>query len=649
MDLAVGLLQFEGEPVDGPADTEQPKHLLAPRRFTEGRHDRGRLVVEASIAGAVEAPGRVVGVDDHAIRQAGDEDGQRARFEDRGQSAVALLQFLFGPLSGGDVAARAHGADDLPVNAVERRLVHLEEQQGPADVAGFFEAGGASIGQRDDITVRSMRPESLPLGVVRMPGAFTLRKEGSRAADGFVGAAGLQQLLTDRLVGEEETLLQILRPDHVRHVVAQQAQHHRQGARTGLALPERRFSEFALGDVHRGAHDQRGPTLGVPLGHLRMGVQPDLSRGPIAHPILEFDGLITSLDRRGDDLQEAGTVVRMHPLDPGSKCRGRVLPGQSQSGHVGVEEQPIVLQIELPEDQMRRFGGHPDPLFGAAARRDVAERPHAPERRPARDQGGGEALEDSPIPEQQGVGQLGIGGIDGPDPRQERRGVGHLAHDVIQKHLVVPGRENGRGDPPQLRETPIRLNHAAGTIHGQDAIGGRSEDALQLGVSRTERLLGAMASGDVAGEQDEGGDRPWLRGLARDRELEPEAALRQGELELQTVRAARVVRLPNRGHTHGRHVGRHHLVDGPADTLLDGRCQQLLARCMNLKVPPVKIDLEEQIGDGVERRLQVSARGEARPGDLRELGGTERHGDRTDARGAPSPEPPPPPRDGTPT
>ena len=86
----------------------------------------------------------------------------------------------------------------------------------------------------------------MPIGVIGMRCPFPGCEIQIVAADRFVRAACPEELLTQSLVGETITPFEILRPDHVRHVVAHHAQHAGQRAGTGLALAQRCFDALPL-------------------------------------------------------------------------------------------------------------------------------------------------------------------------------------------------------------------------------------------------------------------------------------------------------------------------------------------------------------------------------------------------------------------
>lgn len=101
--------------------------------------------------------------------------------------------------------------------------MHVEKDQLAANVAGLFVDGWLVASEHVLVDIARELPEGLPLSIVRMPFAFALDKEIEGLAERLQRVFDSQENLAKRLVDEGVAALEILRPDHVRDVVAHQA------------------------------------------------------------------------------------------------------------------------------------------------------------------------------------------------------------------------------------------------------------------------------------------------------------------------------------------------------------------------------------------------------------------------------------------
>ena len=124
----------------------------------------------------------------------------------------------------------------LPGLVPEGCLVDIQEEELALDVPVFVEPLGLPVLQHDLIGIQADLSEGMPLGILRMAGPLPLGEEQIVLPQGFFRVPGVQELLADGLVGEEIVLVDVLGPDHVRHVVAHQPEQVAQGHRTALPL-----------------------------------------------------------------------------------------------------------------------------------------------------------------------------------------------------------------------------------------------------------------------------------------------------------------------------------------------------------------------------------------------------------------------------
>ena len=158
-----------------------------------------------------------------------------------GQLQLDLLAF-------GDVAGTADSADNLPGAIDKGSLGHLQAPILAAHPAGFLETTGRPPRQGLGIARLALLAEGVPLRITRMRGALALGKEGIRPAQRFVRVAGPEKAAGHGLIDKQEASFRVLGPDHVRHVVAHQAQHGGQPGGMGLGCGQCGFHPATLDD-----------------------------------------------------------------------------------------------------------------------------------------------------------------------------------------------------------------------------------------------------------------------------------------------------------------------------------------------------------------------------------------------------------------
>ena len=145
--------------------------------------------------------------------------------------------------------------------------------------------------------------------------------------------------------------------------------------------------------------------------------------------------------------------------------------------------------------------------------------------------------------------------------------------------------------PPDFAIDPLQEREPVGQA-------GQAVDIGQAGHPG----LGRLAFGDVARQDDEPGLLPRRRGLARHRQFEPSGAFGQGQLVVRPAGMAMFMR-----RLQGRHadVGGRRGQDVGHGLAEEGRCrgrQQPGMRRPVVHVAAVDVELEQQVGDGVQDR-----------------------------------------------
>ena len=92
-------------------------------------------------------------------------------------------------------------------------------------------------------------PVAIPLGIIGVTVALALCEVVKGLAQRLVGTHQVKQGFAQRLVGEDIAMVEILGPDHVGNVVADQAQHRRQSLRLLLTVLERLLGQLSLGHL----------------------------------------------------------------------------------------------------------------------------------------------------------------------------------------------------------------------------------------------------------------------------------------------------------------------------------------------------------------------------------------------------------------
>ncbi len=179
--------------------------------------------------------------------------------------------------------------------------------------------------------------------------------------------------------------------------------------------------------------------------------------------------------------------------------------------------------------------------------------------------------------------------------------LGHEPRPVIRMDVRNPARQVAEVrlaiDSQQRQLVAVERQSAAGKIE-------IPHDDLRDLHRHVQVALRVLACGDVARQHDEARNLVALCRLARDRQLEPEAAAG----ELQRILAAH--RLPHRLRLLQRRQAdpccrlRQDLVDGPSDERVGGGEQQPGVRGVIGVDATDLIDFEQQVGNGVERALQ---------------------------------------------
>ena len=223
-----------------------------------GRIDEGDAAFEVD---AVQAVGRRL--QDAGGSGLGFGQGVGALLDKFFEMQAVLLKFCLDPAPVGNVAGAANGADDLAFGVDERCLVNFQTEEFPPDVSIFDEDGGFAPFKRDGIAVLAKFAEGVPVRTVRMILAFAPGEEQIGLAQRFADVNGVEQVDADRLVGKQVVFVEILGPDHVRHVVAHQAQHRRQMPRTLFVGVRAFLGQLAFGNVMTDAEHADQTTVAV--------------------------------------------------------------------------------------------------------------------------------------------------------------------------------------------------------------------------------------------------------------------------------------------------------------------------------------------------------------------------------------------------
>ena len=130
---------------------------------------------------------------------------------------------------------------------------------------------------------------------------------------------------------------------------------------------------------------------------------------------------------------------------------------------------------------------------------------------------------------------------------------------------------------------------------------GQTSQAVEVGQP-SNAGLGDLALGDLARQNNETGFVTGNNGLARNRQLEPQAAHDQWQFELRAARGAVIQGSAQGCHAHFCGRARQYLVDGLAEKSFWGRRQEIRAWRAVVDVASVDIQFEKQVRDGVQDR-----------------------------------------------
>ena len=147
----------------------------------------------------------------------------RRLLDQRAVTLLALTQRLLRFLFPGHVATAADSTDQLSIGIKERHLMNIQPQKLAPHIAELVKATRLPRCQHHLVRITADFAKRVPVGVLRMLGPLPRCKENIRLADRFIGVAGLQQHIADRLIGKQVAPLQILGPDQVRRIVAHAA------------------------------------------------------------------------------------------------------------------------------------------------------------------------------------------------------------------------------------------------------------------------------------------------------------------------------------------------------------------------------------------------------------------------------------------